>query len=232
MMKKRLCIFILFFAMTSLIFSATIHDTETSKYFKIQGASGAVIRATVSPISTQSTAFIMGMPFDIEDDLVQYGVMQNGRTIANWSLVTNTDFRIRIKADLLKSKNTYTDDTDSYVYCYLPYILKFTYNFGYFDSNGTSLSESGKFEIDNERGVAKYNDPATGLSTEKGLSADGYIDFQFLPSGITEHGISGSVDGDIYFMFTESSTNRIKNNGDTVPVGEYSALVTIVLESL
>ena len=170
----------------------------------------------------------MGMPFDIEDDLVQYGVMQHGRAIANWSLVTNTSFLIKIKADLLASNNTYYDGTNN-VKCYLPYYLMFSYNFGYFDSNGSSLSESGEFEIDNERGVVKYTDPTSGLSTEKGISADGYLCFQFLPSGM---GLSGSVDGLIYFMFTESSSERIKKRGNTVPVGDYSAEVTIILESL
>ena len=98
-MKKRVLSLLYFLLVVEVIFASTVNDTNTSKYFKIQGASGAVLRSTVSPISTQSTAFIMGMPFDIEDDLVQYGVMQNGRTIANWSLVTNTDFIIKIKAD-------------------------------------------------------------------------------------------------------------------------------------
>ena len=230
-MKKAFCFSISFLLVSTLLFSVTIHDAETSKYFKIQGASGAVIKATVSPISTQATSFIMGMPFDIEDDLVQYGVMQHGRAIANWSLVTNTSFLIKIKADLLASNNTYYDGTNN-VKCYLPYYLKFGYNFGYFDSNGSSQSESAECEIDNERGIAKYTYPNTGLTTEKGVSADGYISFQFLSTGITSHGISGSVDGEIYFMFTESSSHRILNSGSTVPVGEYSAEVTIVLESL
>lgn len=228
-MKKRVLSLLYFLLVVEVIFASTVNDTNTSKYFKIQGASGAVLRSTVSPISTQSTAFIMGMPFDIEDDLVQYGVMQNGRTIANWSLVTNADFTIKIKADNLKSaNNTGTEG----VYCYLPYILKFTYNFGYFDSNGNSLSKSGEFTIDNESGIVKYTDPSTGSSVEKGLSADGYLSFQFLPSGIAFYGLSGSVDGDIYFMFTESSSDTIKNHGDTVPVGDYSADVTILLESV
>ena len=226
-MKKFLCFSVVLLLVSFCLFSSTLYDAENSKQFKIQGAAGAVIRATVAPISTQSTSFIMGMPFDIEDDLVQYGVMQNGRTIANWSLVTNTGFEMKIKADLLASTNTYNNGTDD-VNCYLPYILKFDYNFGYFDSQGSS-SITGDFEIDNERGVVKYTDPTSGLSTEKGISADGYLCFQFLPSGM---GLSGSVDGLIYFMFTESSSKRIKNSGKTVPVGDYSAEVTIILESL
>ena len=77
MMKKIACFSLLFLFISSLVFAATVQDTNTSKYFKIQGASGKVIRATVSPIATQSTAFILGMPFDIEDDLVQFEVMQH-----------------------------------------------------------------------------------------------------------------------------------------------------------
>ena len=230
-MKKRVLSLLYFLLVVEVIFASTVNDTNTSKYFKIQGASGAVLRSTVSPISTQSTAFIMGMPFDIEDDLVQYGVMQNGRTIANWSLVANTGFTMKIKADLLKSAGTYNNGAED-VYCYLSYLLKFTYNFGYFDLSGNSLSESGEFSIDNENGIVKYKDPVTGSSTEKGLSADGYLGFQFLPSGIATHGLSGSVNGDIYFMFTETSSDTIKNHGELVPVGDYSADVTIILESL
>ena len=52
---------------------------------------------------------------------------------------------------------------------------------------------------------------------------------------IAKTGLSGSVDGKIYFMFTQSSTTLIeKNVGKTegdVPAGDYDAVVRVLLEA-
>ena len=55
--------------------------------------------------------------------------------------------------------------------------------------------------------------------------------FYILPSDIDSKGLSGAVDGQIYFMFTQNGTDRIKNQGGTVPVGDYYAYVTVTLEA-
>ena len=52
-----------------------------------------------------------------------------------------------------------------------------------------------------------------------------------MPDDIKKSGLSGSIDGNITFMFTEQSTKTISDYPDTVPAGNYSALVTIKLEA-
>ena len=56
-----------------------------------------------------------------------------------------------------------------------------------------------------------------------------------MPSTVAITGLSGSIDGKIYFMFTQDSSNLIVRNlgkieGD-VPAGNYSALVMVLVEA-
>lgn len=203
-----------------------------SKPFKIQGGSGSVLHINITPISTQATSFLMGMPFDIEEDLVQYGKMKSGRSIANWSMIANTDFVLKVKAGLLTSDGTYTPagSTDA-VYAEIPYILEFDYSFGFYDKNGNIDNLTGYFSLNNETGSGSYINPKTGATTNVTWTTDKVFVFDFLPSNIDSTGLSGSVDGQIYFMFTENGTDRIKNQEETVPVGDYNAYVTVTLEA-
>lgn len=230
MMKKLIFALILTISVIATL-SATISN-PISKPFKIQGGSGTVLHITITPISTQATSFLMGMPFDIEEDLVQYGMMKDGRSIAKWSMVANTGFKIKVNAGLLTSEGKYipTGETDE-VHAELPYIMKFEYSFGYYDGNGNISNLSGNFSLNNETGSGSYVNPKTGSNTSVTWTPDKYFVFDFLPSDIDKKGLSGSVDGQIYFMFTENSTNRIEKQGDTVPVGDYYAYVTVTLEA-
>ena len=227
---------------TQLSFDITADATAISYTFKLMYG-GACVDSVTVPIYSKPQDSIR---VDIDNEMDSVPCDSNGKIFtssAQSGKNTSISFSLKVfegTSVVPCSKVTYPSESNCKILSTSPIketndrtgVAKFTYNFGYFDAHGNSKSESGVFEVDNERSVVKYVEPNTGVSTEKGISADGYIDFQFLPSGITDHGISGSVDGDIYFMCTESSTNRIKNSGDTVPVGEYSALVTIILESL
>lgn len=229
-MKKLIFALILTISVIATL-SATISN-PISKPFKIQGGSGTVLHITITPISTQATSFLMGMPFDIEEDLVQYRKMKEGRSIANWSMVANTDFKIKVKAGLLTSEGTYTPTEGSEdAHAELSYIMTFEYSFGYYDSNGNISNLSGNFSLNNETGSGSYINPKTGSSASVTWTPDKYFVFDFLPSDIDTTGLSGSVDGQVYFMFTENSTSRINNQGDTVPVGDYYAYVTVTLEA-
>ena len=229
-MKKLILALILTISVITSL-GATISN-PISKPFKIQGGSGTVLHITITPVSTQATSFLMGMPFDIEEDLVQYGKMKDGRSIAKWSMVANTDFKIKVNAGLLTSEGTYIPTRETTpVHAELSYIMKFEYSFGYYESNGNISNLSGSFSLDNETGSGSYVNPETGSNTSATWTPDKYFVFDFLPSDIDSKGLSGSVDGQIYFMFTENSTNRIENQGDTVPVGDYYAYVTVTLEA-
>ena len=227
---KKLLLSIIF--SISIVAALSAISNPVTKPFKIQGGSGTVLHISIIPTSTQATSFLMGMPFDIEEDLVQYGKMKDGRSIAKWSMVANTDFKIKVSAGLLTSEETYQLSKDSEtLYAELPYIMKFEYSFGYYDQSGNISDLSGSFSLNNETGNGSYVNPETGTSTDVTWAPDKSFVYDILPSNIDSSGLSGSVDGQIYFMFTENSTYRIKNEGDTVPVGDYYAYVTVTLEA-
>ena len=227
---KKLLLSIIF--SISIVAALSAISNPVTKPFKIQGGSGTVLHISITPTSTQATSFLMGMPFDIEEDLVQYGKMKDGRSIAKWSMVANSDFKIKVSAGLLTSEEKYQLSEESEtLYAELPYIMKFEYSFGYYDQSGNISDLSGSFSLNNETGNGSYVNPETGTSTDVTWAPDKSFVYDILPSNIDSAGLSGSVDGQIYFMFTENSTYRIKNEGDTVPVGDYYAYVTVTLEA-
>ena len=229
---KRIAYLLLLIFFIICTAGATITN-PVSKPFKIQGGSGSVLHINITPISTQATSFLMGMPFDIEEDLVQYGKMKSGRSIANWSMIANTDFVLKVKAGLLTSDGTYTPvGSSDAVHAEIPYILEFDYSFGFYDKNGSIDNLTGYFSLNNETGSGSYINPETGATTNVTWTTDKAFVFDILPSDIDSKGLlRGAVDGQIYFMFTENGTDRIKNQGKTVPVGDYNAYVTVTLEA-
>ena len=224
-MRKILLTFILFIIISSVLLGAV--TPATSKAVKIQGASGSVLHVSITPLSTQSTSFLLGMPFDIEEDLVQYGVMKEGRIIAKWSMVANTRFNLSVKADLLTSKNTYGDN----IHAELPYIMRVYYSFGYYVSANEISSHTGYLLLNNETGLGSIIDESGAVESTVTWTPDQWFKYDFMPDDIYKKGLSGSVDGNITFMFTEQSTKRISDYPDTVPAGNYSATVTIKLEA-
>ena len=224
-MRKILLTFILFIILSSMLLGAV--TPATSKAVKIQGASGSVLHVSITPLSTQSTSFLLGMPFDIEEDLVQYGVMKEGRIIAKWSMVANTGFNLSVKADLLTSENTYGDK----IHAELPYIMRVYYSFGYYVSANEISSHTGYLLLNNETGLGSIVDESGAVESTVTWTTDKWFKYDFMPDDIYKKGLSGSVDGNITFMFTEQSTKRISDYPDTVPAGNYSATVTIKLEA-
>lgn len=224
-MRKILLTFILFIILSSMLLGAV--TPATSKAVKIQGASGSVLHVSITPLSTQSTSFLLGMPFDIEEDLVQYGVMKEGRIIAKWSMVANTRFNLSVKADLLTSENTYGDK----IHAELPYIMRVYYSFGYYVSANEISSHTGYLLLNNETGLGSIIDESGAVESTVTWTTDKWFKYDFMPDDIYKSGLSGSIDGNITFMFTEQSTKTISVFPDTVPAGNYSATVTIKLEA-
>ena len=97
---KKLLLSIIF--SISIVAALSAISNPVTKPFKIQGGSGTVLHISITPTSTQATSFLMGMPFDIEEDLVQYGKMKDGRSIAKWSMVANSDFKIKVSEETIK----------------------------------------------------------------------------------------------------------------------------------
>ena len=229
-MKKK--ILVLIFMLVASTAFCTVSNPAT-RPFKIQGGVGSELRIRITALSTQSTSFSMGMPFDIEEDLVQYGAMKDGRTIATWSMTANCPFVIKVNAGKLTSENPKSaSDTSKAL---LTYILKFEYNFGYYNTSGSIERNDGTFSINNEDLMGTYFDTNSNTTVTANADPDGWVTFDIMPVSIAKTGISGSVDGKIYFMFTQSSTTLIeKNAGKTegdVPAGDYTAVVRVLLEA-
>lgn len=225
MNKKKIFQFLIIIFASINLFA---YKNPVTKSLKLQAAYGDVLNISVTPLSTQSTAFLAGMPFSIEDILVQYGKTTDGREIASWSMVSNSPFILKIKATPLKSINAFSG-TDEYAY--LSYLLKFEYSFGYYENNGGITSHAGSFSLDTEKGISKYIDGSTKTEVIRPKTTlDEYV-FDFMATNILEKGLSGTVDGSVYFMFTEDTSAVIENEIDSLPEGLYSTQITMTLEA-
>ncbi len=231
-MKKIMSMMILLLLALSLF--AASWSEAVNRSFTIQGGYGEVVKVTFTKIPTQSSSFAIGMPFDIEGELVQYSITESGREISYWSIVSNTNFTLNITAGRLISEGKYTDSTGKYNdegstdTAKLDYIMKFTYSLGYIQNNAQQTA-SGYFTINTGNETVTYAKPGEGETTAT-KGDDGIYTVEIMPSSVGS-GTIGSVDGSVYFMFTSASTSRIKNDPDTVPSGNYTATVTITVNT-
>lgn len=204
---------------------------QISRNITLQGGYGTVMKAKFERIPTQSSSFTIGMPFDIEGRLVQYNKTSNGREIAYWSIISNSDFEFTISAQKLTSEMA-VDGTN---HTELDYIMTFTYTFGYALSANERGTKTGSFSFNTETNTCTYVD-ATNMQVTKDGSKT--IDennktyykypFDIIPEGVsTDDGLIGSVNGSVYFMFTQTATNKIQNEPSSVMSGNYSATITL-----
>ena len=111
----------------------------------------------------------------------------------------------------------------------LSYILVFTYQMGYVDAGGNRV------EFGNNQFALRNGDNPTAQNGNVVNDEDGNaFEFYIVPTDLTGEEYSGSVEGSIFFMFTQESTNTIeadKNVSDTslqvLPSGNYTAHVKI-----
>lgn len=217
-----------------MLFAASWSEA-VNRSFTVQGGYGEVVKVVFTKIPTQSSSFAIGMPFDIEGGLVQYSVTEDGREISYWSLVSNTNFTLNVTAGKLTSENDYTDSEGKYLdkgttdKAELDYIMKFTYSFGYIQG-GVQQTSTGYFTVNTGTGTVTYAKPGQGEQTATADESSGAYTVDIMPSG-TGLSTIGSVDGSVYFMFTQPSTSRIENDPETVPSGNYTATVTITVKT-
>lgn len=211
---KKIIIFILIF--TSSLLSLFAWQPLETKALQIQAGVDKALEINVEPIPAQTEFFLIGMPFNIEEDYVKYSAELDGRIIAHWNILSNSQYSIFVDADKLHHV-----DTSSYPNANLDYILTFTYDIGYIDVNNNSQSMKGEFV---------YN------TANNSLSGSNVEENKFKFTGNIKDSFIGLLDGDIYFMFTDSATNTIaankENNSATVPQGDYIATVTLTMEAL
>ena len=236
---KKLCLTLM--VLLSGIFmlhSEYIH--QMSKPLELQAAYGQVAYVSVTPIPAQGQSYIQGMPFNIEESYVLSTITdengkvipgsENGRLIANWSLISNTKVKLKISTTPMKHVSKNSSE--------LSYYLHFTYLAGYTDASGDEISLNTEyFNV-----PMKGNDPVTVVRIE---AVSGYANtYEVDPFAEVSADFSdeenmsyiGSLDGGIYFQFDEYSTELIyREKGDadstSIPAGNYTASVLIEMVS-
>lgn len=216
---------------------------QMSKPLELQAAYGKVAYVSVTPIPAQGQSYIQGMPFNIEESYVLSTITdengkvipgsENGRLIANWSLISNTKVKLRISTTPMKHVSKNSSE--------LSYYLHFTYLAGYTNASGDEIPLNTEyFNI-----PMKDNDPVTVVRCDKTDTVSRYENtYEVDPFAEVSADFSneenmsyiGSLDGGIYFQFDEDSTELIyreKGNADStsIPAGNYTASVLIEMVS-
>lgn len=233
-MKRFVCILILF------LLSVTLYAETKTSVIELQGAYGVALNMNITPIAAQTESFISGMPFNIEEEFVKYQPNSDGRAIATWNVLSNTKFDIYIKADNMvpvKPSSPYTPEVP------LSYILTFSYNLSYpdltgFDGAGSFWLTSG---VNNSFGSTAASTTeitvVEDIEYSESLSGTFYKINLFNSDSFNDEfeGFTGSVDGRIFFKFTEGATKAIEGDNDpsnyVYPVGDYTASVTFFVEA-
>lgn len=182
-----------------------------SDSFTLQAGYDKVSAIYIEPIAAQSAAYIAGMPFNIEDSLVAPidgaagGV---GRRIANFNLLSNTDFELHISGEPM-----HHETKDGVV---LNYILTFDCELGFY--SGSSISYNSYSFTFNSADKKKTWDP--GMIFDDGSfvgTVDGNISFIFDIDAIDAIHNGSDIDGDGVV--------------DELPSGNYEAVVTVSIIS-
>lgn len=203
---------IAFFMLLSAFLGILSADDVTTDSFMIQAGYENACTVKIHPIAAQSTSYIGGMPFNIEEDIVQYHADDVGRRIATIDMISNTRFTLTFEANGPMVPADITKKTAEP----LDYILTFQFLLGFYE--GGNINDGGSVTIpfhSNQRtmtwSMENFPDPDTFL---------------------------GTVDGAIYFMFEQSATEFIMGSEDgsippsddaTLPPGDYISTVTITI---
>lgn len=221
-MKRFIILVLLVLLVSSVLFG--VANSVQSKRIGVQAGVGTTLFVNVSPIASQSQAYIMGMPFNVDDTLVSYGYNRNGRQVASWSLLTNVPFKIKVKADDLKHGTGYT----------LPYYLCFVYSLSYYAvdaANPTARERAFVIRSEGNKDTAIPPAYSNVLSAEEYYSIYNSEDSFNLISDVSyESRFVGTLDGLIYFKFG-SATPGVQGLLNKAPGGDYSALVTVTVEA-
>lgn len=205
--------FLILFSVLSVLCLSPFSAAETAaeeteeymKSFRIQAGVGEKVSINVERIPAQTTSYVAGMPFNIEESFVEFtNADYQGRLIANIDILSNTKFDLKIVA----SPMTHTTKTSNE----LDYYLTFEYELGYQTSGGISNAIPSVFRVHSAN-------PQDWIWSEQ-VNAD-----------ILDGTYVGNVDGHIYFKFDEESSAAIKEekgkSEGKLPAGNYSATVTI-----
>ena len=194
---------------TSFLYPVTEVRSDS---FTLQAGYDDVAAIYIEPIAAQSATYIAGMPFNIEDQIVQFSNGGRGRTIAYFSVLSNTNCKISVYANNLKWQEG-TGGVSAASSEDLSYILNFDYKVAYTSSDGS----------------VEYSPNDTGFQIRSGVANEGASLFTGI---IPENSYLSILDGQVSFMFDSDTSNRIRNDAESVPAGLYTGSVVITLEDL
>ena len=220
-MKKRYIFFLIIIVCFSSLYSAAVENVKT-KSIRIQAGVSNTLYVAVQPIAAQSQAYIMGMPFSIDDELVKYEYKEKGRHIASWSILTNSNFDITVVANDLVHE-TEKDEKISYYLC-------FDYSLSYFPINAKDpITKEGAFVIKSDGNTdteipSSYTDENFYMIKKSGEN------FNLISDADSGSQYIGALDGAIYFKMSKAS-DKINSSTESYPGGNYSGLVKITLEA-
>ena len=223
---KKILVFTILILLIFSVYADTTFDDKISRPITLQGAYGKVIEISFDRIATQSSSFTVGMPFDIEGRLVRYNMTSQGREISYWSAICNSKFTLEIEATKLTSESPIDPTASTFTYTELDYIMTFTYSLGYTDSISNSQGvKTGTFTFNTETKHCTYTDP-NDLHQDV-YHSDGKYYYDIIPANASDGALIGSVNGSVYFMFTQNATDTIL--ADKPVSGNYYANVTMTI---
>lgn len=220
-MKKLLTLCLI--ALIALCDIAAVPRDHT-KSFRLQGGYDETIAVSVTGIAALEMQGLVGMPFDIQDKSVLSSNKGDGREIAKWSMISNTPFNIIVKAISMHNislvEGQWNDDNS------LEYQMVMSYKLVY-DDDGSAVTKVANLFFDTEKDISI---PSDFQGEQVGNNSVFKFDI-FNDLSISQNDkFVGSLDGSIYFKFTDSSTIKVFDDA-LIPPGNYSATVTITLET-
>lgn len=221
-MKRFISIVLIVLSVSSLY--AT--ENSTTKSFRLQGGYDNTIAVQVTGIAALEMQGLVGMPFDIQDKSVLSSNKGNGREIAKWSMLSNTPFYVIVEATSMHNtallEGQWTEDNS------LEYEMVLSYELVY-DHEGSTVTKSSNLTLNTEKKTQNPTFDSYPVSVSAYKTSFKYDIFSDLPATDSAKFV-GSLDGSIYFKFTDTSSIKVYDD-DVIPKGNYSAEVKIILET-
>ena len=203
---KRICILCCLLGFSFILFGAKPVRTDS---ITLQAGYGTVTKISVKEIPAQSASYIAGMPFNIEEDYVQWGKTEYGRRIANVDILSNQPFSLKVMGEPMTYQGPTTGVKASQD---LGYQLTFEYQLGIYQ-NGS---------VNNNSGVQRFT-----YSSSEGEAIQEFGDSP------DEGTYIGSVNCLVYFMFDQGTSSFISSATDaTLPPGNYGANVVLEIQPI
>lgn len=217
---RRFVLSLMYIVLIISSLSARTITSFQSKEIQLQAGYGDVIELVVTPLPAQANSYMQGMPFSIEEQYVQFdyttgkGVTENGREIAEWSVIANSRFTMTVDAAPMHHVDRISnpDAVD------LDYKLTFFYTLGYALADGKSVTlQNQSFTVQSNK---EDNSNKLSLGTAEPDIENSYI---------------GTANGTIFFQFLDTASRQIEAahidnaNLKYVPYGDYEAVVKITI---